>query len=41
MDHAGSILLLSRPWMGYNYTIIQVVCWVELPLKKEALPDFF
>ena len=31
MDSVGSILLLLRPYMGYDYTGIQVVCWVELP----------
>ena len=30
MDPMWSILVLLRPWMGYDYTIIQVVCWVEL-----------
>ena len=30
MDPMGLILLLLRPWMGYDYTVIQVVCWVEL-----------
>ena len=25
MDPVGSILLMLRPWMGYDYTIIQVV----------------
>ena len=27
----GAILLLLRPWMGNDYIVIQVVCWVELP----------
>ena len=31
MDHMGSILLLLIPWIGYDYTVIQVVCRVELP----------
>ena len=30
MDPVWSILLLLRPWMGYDYTVIQVVYWVEL-----------
>ena len=30
MDPVGSILLLLRPWMGYDYIVIQVVCWVML-----------
>ena len=34
MDPVGSILLLLRPWMGYDYTVIQVVCWVELPEQR-------
>ena len=34
MDHVGSILLLLRPLMGYDYIVIQVVCWVELPEQR-------
>ena len=30
MNHVGSILLLLRPRTGYDYIVIQVVCWVEL-----------
>ena len=30
MDPVGSILLMLRPWMGYDYIIIHVVYWVEL-----------
>ena len=30
MDPVGLILLLLRPWMSYDYTVIQVICWVEL-----------
>ena len=30
MDPIWSILLMLRPWMSYNYTVIQVICWVEL-----------
>ena len=41
MDLVGSILLLLRPWMGYDYTVIQVVCWVELPEKRRLCPMFF
>ena len=26
MDPVGSIPLLLRPWMGYDYIVIQVVC---------------
>ena len=34
MDPMGSILLLLRPWIGYDYTVIRVVCWVELPKQR-------
>ena len=34
MDPIGSILLLLRPWMRYDYIVIQVVCWVELPEQR-------
>ena len=34
----GSILLLLRPWMGYNYIVIQIVCWVELSEQKRLCP---
>ena len=34
MDTVGSILLLLRPWMGYDFIVIQVVCWVELPEQR-------
>ena len=30
MDLLWSLLLLLRPWIGYDYTVIHVVCWVEL-----------
>ena len=40
MDPVGSIQLLLRPWMGYDYIVIQVVCWVELPKKKRLCPFF-
>ena len=26
--------------MGYDYTIIQVVCWVELPEQRKLCPIF-
>ena len=29
-----SILLLLRPWMSYDYTVVHVVCWVELPEQR-------
>ena len=35
-----SILRLLRPWMGYDYTIIQVVCWVELLEQRRLCPIF-
>ena len=41
MDLVGSILLLLRPWMGYNYTVIQVVCWVELFVQRRFCLIFF
>ena len=40
MDPVESILLLLRPRMGYDYTVIQVVCWVKLPEQKRLCPDF-
>ena len=40
MDLMGSILLLLRPWTGYDYTVIQVVCWVELPEQRRHYPIF-
>ena len=39
MDHVWSLLHLLRLWMGYDYTVIQDVCWVELP-KQRRLLDF-
>ena len=30
MNLVWSIPLMLRPWIGYDYTIIQVVCWVKL-----------
>ena len=41
MDLGGSILLLLRPWMSYDFTIIQVVYWIELPEQKKLSPNFF
>ena len=40
MDPVWSILLLLRPWMGYDYTVIQVVCLVEL-LEQRRLCSIF
>ena len=41
MDLVGSILLLLRPWMGYNFNVIQVVCWVELLEQRRLCPIFY
>ena len=41
MDPVELILLLLRPWMGYNYTVIQVICWVELPKHRRLFLIFF
>ena len=41
MDPVGSILLLLRLWMGYDYIVIQVVCWVELPEQRRLCSIFF
>ena len=27
--------------MGYDYTVIQVGCWVELPEQRRLCPNFF
>ena len=40
MDPMGSILIMFRPWMGYDYTAIQVICWVELPKQMRLCPIF-
>ena len=40
MDPVLSLLLMLRPWMGYGYTIIHVVCWVEL-LEQRRLCSIF
>ena len=41
MDPVGLILLLLRPWIGYDYTGIQVVCWVELPEQRRLCSIYF
>ena len=41
MDPVRSILLLLRPWIGYDYTVIEVVCWVELPEQRRLCSIFF
>ena len=40
MIHVGSILLMLRPWMGYDDIVIQVVCWVELPKQRRLCSIF-
>ena len=40
MDPVGSILILLRHWMGYDYTVIHVVCWVELLEQRSLCPIF-
>ena len=27
-------------WIGYDYIVIQVVCWVELPEQRRLFPIF-
>ena len=36
----GLILLILRPWMSYDYTVTQVVCWIELSEQKRLYPIF-
>ena len=40
MDPVGSILLILRPWMRYDYIVKKVVCWVELPEQIRLCPIF-
>ena len=40
MDPIWSILLLLKPWMGRDYTVIQVVCWVDLLEQRRLCPIF-
>ena len=40
MDPMGSILLMLRPWMSYDYIVIQVVCWVELAEQRRLCSIF-
>ena len=40
MDLVWSLLLLLRPWMGYDYTVIQNVCRVELLEQRRPYPIF-
>ena len=41
MDPVGSILLLLRPWMCYDYIVIQVVCYLEIPEQMRLCLIFF
>ena len=36
----GLILLLLRPWMSCDYTVTQVVCWIELSEQRRLYPIF-
>ena len=40
MEPTGSILLMLRPWMGYDYIVIKVVCWVELSERRRLCSIF-
>ena len=40
MDHVWLVLLLLRPLMSYDYTVIRVVCWVELLEQRRLCPIF-
>ena len=40
MDLVGSILLLFRPCIGYDYSVIQVLCWVKLLEQRRLCPIF-
>ena len=40
MDPVWSLLLLLRPLMGYEYTVIHVVYWVELPEQRRLYQIF-
>ena len=40
MDLVWSLLLMLRTWMDYDYTVIQVVCWVELTEQRRLCPIF-
>ena len=40
MDLVSSLLFLLRPGMGYGYTVIHVVCWVELLEQRRLCPIF-
>ena len=40
MDPVWSLLFLLRPWMGYDYKVIQVIYWVVLPEQRRLCPTF-
>ena len=40
MDPVGLIPLLLRPWMDYDYIVIHVVCWVEIPEQRRLYSIF-
>ena len=40
MNPVWSILLMLRPWMSYDYIVIQVVCWVDLPEQRRLSSIF-
>ena len=40
MDPVWSLLFMLRPWMGHEYIIIWVICWVELPEQRRLCPIF-
>ena len=40
MDPMLSLLLMLRPGMSYSYTVIQVVCCVELLEQRRLCPIF-
>ena len=41
MDPVWPLLRLLRPLMGHSYTVIKVVCWVELPEQRRLCSIFF
>ena len=40
MDPVWSLLFLLRPWIGYGYTVIQVVCLIDLPEQRRLYHIF-
>ena len=41
MDPVGSILLMLRPWMCYDYILIYSCMLGRVPRTKETLSRFF